>query len=454
MPKPNVWNKKRRNSMHRIKIFSIAISAAALLTTAAAPLHAQSRLTLDEAVGLARENNRRVKLAQADLEIAGNDVTWGNAGLMPRVDLTAGYTGELNNARQTYASGDIVDGGAAGSSMISSGIGVGWTAFDGFRSGAVYDRLQQQETRAQAQVELTTEDVTAQVIRAYYDVVRQQQVHKVLRAAAVVSEGRLENVQSRYDVGESSKRELLPARVDLNADRSTVLRQEVTVQNAKSALNLLLARDAALDFTVEDTIIVDSGLDLPTLRTEALAANRHIRIADIDGKIAELELREVESGRWPRLGLNLGYNFSQAETETGLITSNRSNGLTYGVSASLNLFDGFNTNRGSENARIEITAAKIEREEIEKQVETELLQAHRNYRNRLDLMALERENLALAKENLDIALERFRVGSIIALELREAQNALVAAESRLLSAQYEAKLAETELLRLSGRLGL
>jgi len=428
----------------------IGLGAIALLLPMA--LRAQSLLTAEEAARTARENSFRVRAAEENLRIAENNVTWGNAGLMPKLDLSAGYTGSINNARQKYASGDVLDRNGATASTVSSGVALNWTPFDGFHAFATHDKLKEQRSLATTAAEMSRESVVAQTLAAYYDIVRQQGTLTVLRRNAEFSEARLANVRSKYDVGENSKRELLPAQVDLNTDRSAALRQEVALRSAKMELNRLLARDPGTDFTVEDTIIVDTTLEMTSLKNDALAANTSLDMARIQRNVAALELREAESGWYPKLGLNLGYNFSNSETEAGFVTSNTNSGFTYGATASLNLFDGFNTNRQVENARVEIAAADLAIAETEQAVETALLQAYENYRNRIELMKLEEDNMKLAEENLSIAMERYKVGTIIALELRDAQNAMVAAESRLLTAQYDAKIAETELLRLSGRL--
>lgn len=411
----------------------------------------QSLLTLEEAFRLAMEGNHAVRLSENELEIARNNRTPGNAGFLPSVDIVAGMNGAVNNARQLYTNGDVVDRSGAGSSTLNSGIELNWTVFDGFRMFNRRDELREQVAFSEAGVQVTRETAGAQVARAYYDVAQQQKVLKVLRQTLELSQARVENAQLKYDVGENSKREVLQARVDLNADRSAVLRQELILANTKTTLNQLLGRSPNADFAAVDTIIVAGDLAYENLRTEALANNSRLRESRISRSLAEYELRDVESQRYPRVGLNLGYDLTRSKTETGLIASNSNRGLTYGIGASMNLFNGFNTNREAENAKIRIAGADIELAELEQSVESDLLRAWTSYQNRIALVDLERDNLVIAAENLDIALERSRFGAIIPLELREAQNAYVAAESRLVTAQYEAKLAEIDLLRLSGR---
>jgi outer membrane protein TolC len=86
------------------------------------------------------------------------------------------------------------------------------------------------------------------------------------------------------------------------------------------------------------------------------------------------------------------------------------------------------------------------------QIDAAVNNSFRDYQYQMQALSLEEENIELAKENVTIALERFRQGVSTYLELREAQKSLEDAYNRLIAARYNAKLAETELLRLRGEI--
>jgi outer membrane protein TolC len=83
-------------------------------------------------------------------------------------------------------------------------------------------------------------------------------------------------------------------------------------------------------------------------------------------------------------------------------------------------------------------------------INTGISNAYKNYDYQKRALALEEENIQLAKENVAIALERFRQGVSTNLELREAQISLQDAYNRLIAARYNTKLSEIELQRLKG----
>ncbi|MDB5032874.1 MAG: outer membrane protein TolC [Chlorobi bacterium] len=430
----------------------MACCAALALISAGISLHAQEVLTLERAIELARKSNYANRRADNDLAIARNNNTLGNAGYLPKLDINAGYTGGISNINQRLSTGEIVDKSGASNGSATAGLGVTWTAFDGFRMGALRDRLTGQVALVEANQRGTDETTTSQVIKAYYDIVQQQKVLGVLQRGVALSEERVKNVELKYQVGENSKRELLQAKVDLNADRSAMLKQEATLANSRTTLNQVLARNEDQNFSVTDTIPLTENFDYASLRLEAIAANSRIQAARVGRDLAQTDLRIANAARYPKVGLLLGYNLLQANTQTGSVASNTNFGLTYGLTASMNLYDGLNTEREAENARIAIASSDITYDEAVKSLDADLARAYKNYTNRLQVVALERDNLGIARENLDLAMERYKVGVLIPLELREAQAAYISAESRLVSAQYDAKQAETDLLRLSGRL--
>ena len=85
-------------------------------------------------------------------------------------------------------------------------------------------------------------------------------------------------------------------------------------------------------------------------------------------------------------------------------------------------------------------------------IESSLLIAYNNFKNSMDVLSLEEENFKLAKENVDVALERFRLGNSNTIELKVAQKSFDDAQTRLVNARYDAKVSETELMRLNGML--
>ncbi|NBC18111.1 MAG: TolC family protein [Bacteroidetes bacterium] len=419
----------------------------------ASTTHAQDLLTLDEAVARVLEENYTVRTARNTLEIAENNVTLGNAGFLPSLSASAGYTETISNTEQQFL-GDRgtqeVDG--AKTTRQNAGASLRWTAFDGLGRFATYDRLQAERTRTALQTETTIDLAVADVVIAYTDLVRLQQQLEVLRGAVEISEERLRIAEARFDLGSASELEVRQARVDLNTDRAEALRLESSLVEAKADFNRQLARPTGEAFTVAPEVDVDASLSLEALRVRAVDANPVVQQAEQRVTIAALTRREIAAERFPQLDLTLGTNYANLEAESGFLVSNRSVDLSYGLALSYDVFDGLNRRRRLQNARVEERNAALNVQDVRAQLDADLARLFASYQNSLELIALERQNLEATRLNVEVALERFRLGTITSVELREVQEQLIRAESRLLTAQFEAKRAETELRRLAGTL--
>ncbi|TYZ11860.1 TolC family protein [Hymenobacter lutimineralis] len=417
------------------------------------------RLTLAEALRIGLENNYDIQLSRQDARIVENNVTRGNAGQLPVVNgnLTRSFT--LNNVRQESASRpNPSTASGAQSNRLNANVAATWTIFDGFGMFVAYDRLravaqsQQQLTRA------TAEETVASITEAYFTVVREAGKIQSFEEALRIGQQRIDLTQARADVGVGAKVEVLTARVDYNADRSALIQQQEALKTAKVNLNNLLGRAPALDFLPADSIVVSRELSRETVLAAIRENNPRLQQAKINTQVAAYDRKLVRASRFPQVGLTGGYGFNrnvngEAFFGTELTTNTgRQLGFNYGVVASVPIFDGFNRNRLAQNARIAEDQSRLQVAQTQLQLDAEAEQAWAQYQNRLQLLQLEEENIQLARQNVAIALERYRLGLLTPLALREAQRSQLDAENRLLDIRFQAKQAEITLRRLSSGL--
>ena len=425
----------------------LLLAPAAALAQPSAPL-----LTPEEAVETALAENPALRVARNAVEIAENDYAYGNAGFFPRLSLSAGQNGTLSNTRQVFIENREVENSGARTDRYDAGVSLNWTVFEGGARTAAYRRLGAERDRQAVQAVELAEATLADVLVQYFDIVRQKQQVRVFEEAVAISRERLRIAELRRDLGSASELEVRQALVDLNSDSAGVIRQTTLLENARATLNRLMGRSPIVPFAVIDEIVVDTTLGEQTLRRAAMAENPTLAFARADRRVAELQLREVRAERFPTIDFALGGGYQFLDAESGFLLSNRTYDFTFGVTASYDLFDGFDRRRRRQNAQVEITNAGLLIEDAERQVEAALASVYRSYRSSLALVALERTNLEAVRLNVEIALERFRLGTISSVELREVQEDLIEAESRLIQALFEAKQAEVALRELTGRL--
>jgi len=414
--------------------------------------NAQEVLTLENAVKIALENNYEIKIATNNLTIEKTNVTIGNAGMLPTVSANVVDNNSIQNSSQTRQDGTKTKLDNAKSNSLTYGVGLDWTIFDGMRMFAKLDQLKELQNLGEAQLKLTIITRISEVTAAYYDLVQQQQQLAALDTTIVISKQRLTLAQNRFTIGKASKLEVLNAQVDLNTDQVALLRQKELYANSKILLNQLLARDVTTDFKVIDQLEVDASLLLPELRALAEKQNPQLEAQIINKRIAELFLKQIKAARYPTVKVNTAYNFSESQSSLGFVSQSHSRGLNYGFSASLNIFDGYSQNRNEKIAKIQIENSKITIEQQNMALNSQLATSYQTYLTNLELIALEENNKAIAKQNLNITLDKFRIGTITTLEFRTAQLNYVNATVRYSNAQFQGKLSEIALRELAGNL--
>lgn len=423
-------------------------------------------LTLQEAIRTGLTHNYGILISRKDEQIASNNVTRGNAGQLPVADASFTRTFNINNSRQQTGGNEpsIVQGGR--SNALLGSVGLNWTIFDGLGMFIAYDRLKTLEKNQQQFTRATVEETVENITNAYYAVVRESGKIKSLEEALAIGQQRIDLTQAQVDVGMSAKVLVLTARVDFNADRSLLIQQQEALATAKINLNNLLGRTPTIDFSPADSITVTRNLRQEAVFQDIAARNPRLLQAALSADIAQYDRRLLRANRYPQLALTSNYGLTRNINNNAIINTrngdvistsvvtntNRVFGPQYGITAAVPIFDGFNQRRLEQNARVAEDQSRLVLERVNLDLTTEAAQAYARYQNRLQLLQLEEDNIKLARENVAIALERYRLGLLTPLDLRVAQNTQLAAETRLIDIRYDAKQAETTLRRLSSGL--
>jgi outer membrane protein TolC len=202
----------------------------------------------------------------------------------------------------------------------------------------------------------------------------------------------------------------------------------------------------------DSTILFNTSLLKDDLFNSTMEQNTFLQLSESNLTLSELELSNLRSSNYPYLRLNTGYGFTLYDYNTGNFDKQRNWGPNVGVTIGYTLFDGFNRNREQKNQQIRIKNRELEVHRDKLAIESDFANMWMAYQNNIELTKLEVESLENAEINYEIAMERYRIGDLSGLELREAQNSLLEAEQRLLTAQYNTKLYEISLMQISGNI--
>lgn len=415
-------------------------------------LTAQELLTSEKAVSFALEKNYDIILAKSQADIANIYNSAATAGMLPKINATAGDAFNLNNINQKFTTGQEVKKDWVPINNFNAGVNLDWTIFDGLKMFATKDRLEALAAVGDLQLKDKIQNTVASVLNAYYDIVRLQQQLKAFNTSLSISEERVKLTQQKFDIGYSDKTPLLQAKVDDAQMRINILKQKNAIEQSKISLNQLLGRSADIDFDVIDTIVVNYHPQLLQLKDSMMRTNFSIQSAYKNIDIANFQRKEISAQRLPLVKLNTGYAFSQNNSKAGLVLYNQSYGPSLGLNANIPLFSGGIVKKQLQASSINIAGQKVQLNKIKNDLDATLSAAYKNYTYAQNMLALNEENVKLSEENVSITLNRFRLNQSNSVEMKQAQGSYEDALYNLILARYNAKIAEIELKKLSNDL--
>jgi outer membrane protein TolC len=409
---------------------------------------------LKDCISIGLEKNFSILIAKNDETISKNNFTAGNAGFLPSIDLIGRHSGTLNNSSLSLTDGSKTNSYDVFNTTTNGSVVVGMTIFNGFNVVTTYKKLGELNQIGQLNTQLAVEKLISDIVSGYYGYILQVQLNNNLKYALTLSRERLRIDEDRYLLGSGSKLEVLQSRVYVNSDSSNLSRQNEVVRAAQIKLNEMMAMEnLSNEFSTKDTSIdVNPGLQYEKLLNETLGRNTNLLIAAKNKTISEYDYKLIVSRSYPYLNFSGGYNYNfntyTQSTNNSLLTK----GVNYGLTLGFKIYDGNNQRRSVHNSAIERDSKDLMYREIEQGIRADLITIYNVYSNNVRLISLEEQNYQTAKENLDIALERYKLGSLSGIDLREVQKSLLDARERLISAHYVTKLAEISLQLISGKI--
>lgn len=425
-----------------------------LLITCSAP--AQRIVSLEEAIATALQNNYNILLAKNDSMAAALDYSYKNAGFLPRLNGNLGTAWNNNAQKQILADGSKRESKGLKSNNITAQLALNWTLFDGMKMFATRDKLEEFVKLGELGIKNQLINTVASVITTYYNIVRQKQQLKAVEEQMSLSQERVKLAQYKLDIGVGTKPDVLQGKLDLNAQKAAQLLQQNLIAKLKEELNQLMNIQQSTLYEVSDSIPINTKLSLGDIQSNVESNNPALLIAKKNIDIAGLTLKERKAERLPTVTFNSAYNFNRTNNQA-VINSfstlfNRSKGFNYGLTATVPIFNNFNNKRQIRQAELDIQYQRIVYDNQKSLINLSVINAWSDYEQQKRALALEEENIILAKENVSILFQVYKLNSTTLIQLKEAEKSLGDAYNRLIAARYSTKLAETELLRLKGDL--
>ncbi|HSP12037.1 MAG TPA: TolC family protein [Salegentibacter sp.] len=416
----------------------------------------QEVITKEEAIARALENNFGIKIARNQVEIAENNQGILNSGYLPRISGQAGAGYDLNDRLTEPEDRDDVDQKDIESNRYNAAINLDYTLFDGLGRLYNYKSLKEQYDLSQLEARETIENTILQLMSVYYEIARLTQNIEVLEDVLETSDERVTRAQYQFEYGQTNNLAVLNARVDVNNDSINLLETRQQLHNTKRDLNVLLDREITdKEFVVDTTVVFFPELQLEAFINEATLNNVSLLQIEKNISISDYDIKISKSGYLPTIDLTGSYGWNRNRSAaTAFFPGSRTttDGISAGVSLNWNLFDGGRTSVQIQNAKINYENQELLKNQIELEVTRNIANAQGNYENKLYIYRVQEENVATNQDNFERSEEQFKLGRITSIEFRQAQVNLLDAQTSMNLAKYDAKLAELELLQLTGQL--
>ncbi|WP_397361918.1 TolC family protein [Olleya sp. R77988] len=414
---------------------------------------AQNILSQEEAVKLALENNYGIKIANNAVEIAENNTSVLNSGFLPTLNGSAGATYNLDNTEAQFSNGTSTVLNGAESSRYNASLNVNYTIFDGLGRRYNYKRLKEQYQLSELQARETIENTIVQLFSVYYNVAQLSENVDALQQTLKVSKDRLVRAQYQFDYGQNTKLGVLNAEVDINNDSINIINTNQLLKSAKRDLNVVLGNVLEDAFQVDTEVIFALQFQKDSLFENAKRRNVALLQTEKNIAISQLDIKSGKSAYLPTLGLTGTYGWNENNNNAASFVSVSTNtGLSGGLNLSWNLFDGGSTMTRVKNAKVNLETQQLQKENILISITRDFENAWEDYQNKLNIYNIQQSNILTSQSNFERTQEKFKIGQVNSIEFRQAQLNLLNAELSRNQAKFQAKLAEIQLLQLSGEL--
>ena len=413
----------------------------------------QQIITPNEAVTLALSNNYGIKLANNQLEVAKNNASILNSGYLPTITGNAGATYNIDNTEAVFSDGNVAILNSAESSRYNASVNLNYVLFDGLGRSYDYKQLKERYQLTELQARETIENTVFQLFTIYYNVAQLTENTSALNQTLAISNDRLLRAKYQFDYGQSTKLGVLNAEVDINNDSINLINAQQQLKNFKRDLNVVLGHVIENDFEVDTTINFDVLFNKEELFEKAKSRNIALLQIEKNITISGYDIKSGKSAYLPTIGLTgtYGWNKNNNNVASFLAVSNNT-GVSGGLNLSWNLFDGGSTITRVKNAQINLQNQQLQKEQLLMTLDRDFNNAWDDYQNKFKIYKIQEDNILTSQNNFDRTQEKFKLGQVNSIEFRQAQLNLLNAELSRNQAKYQAKLAELQMLQISGEL--
>ncbi|TVQ88678.1 MAG: TolC family protein [Bacteroidetes bacterium] len=416
-------------------------------------IEAQRNYSLEELIRISLEQNYQLQIVRNQQQMAENQNTAGNAGMLPSVNAGAQRSWQILNTETNFFTGDSRSGSNALNTSLNAFIEMDWTVFDGFSMFARRDRLGYLAQLGELDTKYWIEQTVSDIAFTFYQLIREQLLLESYRQSLEISAFRLNLEDQKRRVGTGNALRYHLAVIDFNADSSLVSNQQMRIRDLQIQINRIVNFDPSQEIHPSIKNIDLQGLsNIDNLLEKALINNQELERAKLEEMIAEANLRIEKGNRYPQLSIFGGYSFNRQTSELGFVESSRNYGGDFGVRVRFNLYDGGRQNIRIRNSLLDQENSAIGIQDTRALLYSEISRFMNMYENYMSQYRLLQQSLESAGRTLEIARQQLETGTISGFDFRQTQLAALQVENQIINLKFSMKAIEIDIFRLTGEL--
>jgi len=458
------------------KVLLLFIFSSLALATNAQQRH---ELTAKEAAQYANKNNALVKNALVDVQIqaqTNREITAnafpqinGNAGInyFPSIGvqrfpnfIAAGTYGVLTDEGVKDANGNAIimpnDFGfieAAFGSKFNNSVGVDLQQL--LFEGQVFVGLQARRTSmefAQKNVEVTEENIKANIYKIYYQLSAGKNQLNILDANISRLEKLAGDTRKLYDNGFAEKLDIDKVTVQLNNLQTEKQKVLNTIDNGYIGLKILMG------MPVKDTLVLTDSVTYDEIRNGVLDATiynysdrKEYQYAQLGRQLNEYNIKRYKLTYYPTVALSSNYALIRQSDKFGFGGKWNPTSLI-GLRVSVPIFDGFARASRVQKARLELEQTENRIEELKLSIDSDVQQSINNYSSALITLDNQKRNMELAEKVYGQTKKKYEIGTGSTIEINNADTDLRIAQTNYINALYDAIISKIDFLKATGKL--
>ena len=416
-------------------------------------LFGQNTLSLMDAIKIGMLENYDIQISEKNQNISKINNNWANAGGLPSINLSAKKEEALSDQSNNPAS-FIQE--KLRSSAINGNANVSWTLFNGFAIKANKERLNNLEEISNNNATLTIENTIQGIILQYYNCVLQKKRLELLQKVVALAKNRLEYEQTKYEIGVSSKIDLLQIENAMLTDSANIILQKLNYSNAIKNLNLTLATNVETNWILTDEMDTEIKLfNYEDLKTSTLANNTNIKNQYYNIQLSKQDIKLAMSPFYPVISVNSGAAYNESTYDIGDLSNTMDNtgeSINYFANFSVNfrIFDGGKLYQNLRSLKIQKEINDLQLEKIQKEVLYQLSLTNDKYNSLITTYSLNQKAFKIAETNYGLATDQQNMGVINSFMLRDIEIAYISSGISAQQAAYNLMESKVALLKITG----